>query len=411
MVNAGYIDYVLNFAAFAHRFKFPLLVLCLDDASVAAISPVFSCVRFDLRTPVAHELTTFGTQPYKRIVFAKLDAMAFVMRVLKSRGTGNQWVGYMDTDIVLLADPQPAIFAAMDAHPEADVFTQCDEGQAVGTGECSNQRACPNGCTGVLVISNTTEAEKAAKIEAALAYTAADMDHFETDQHYLMERLRLLEVPRWTLSRHVLVNGAYAKCDSASRRPGPVPRPVLPASAVLLHFNYLTGSAKEALMRKWGWWARDKVVALLKDRAAERAAASAAAASSSGAAASASAGHSADFSAAASGGSAGSAAMRAGSSADSSAAVGHSSAGCGAGVAAAGGAGSSRASAGDSAGSSDAGPSKDSEEGTARGVTQQLGLRGDKFLTHRTRSRSRSRSRSPRKGKDSRDRGSSRDRD
>jgi len=179
-------------------------------------------------------LTTWDTIDYKRIVFAKLDAIQYTMDEYK-----DSPIGYIDTDIIVFKDPTPIMLEAMKQNPEHTVFSQCDE-SIENTPECTSRTKCPNLCSGVIVFKPA--------LSSMFRYSEKDIMSFYTDQHFLCSLFNKLNVKYLTISKNIFLNGSHPGVRMDKK---PL---VIPKTAALLHYNYMIGSDKESNMRRNGMW-------------------------------------------------------------------------------------------------------------------------------------------------------------
>jgi hypothetical protein len=177
------------------------------------------------------DLKVWGEAEYKKIVFAKLDAIRYTL--LETHDLGVEAVGYIDTDIFLFSDPTPLFISEMCQYPDINIFCQCDEEQI----DCSNRFGCPSFCSGVFVVRN--------KVHGLFEYTENDIDTFSGDQAFLVNRCKEMHLPYRTMPNSIMPNGSYYCLDEKID---------FPPSTCLIHFNYLVGTRKELLMRHQGLW-------------------------------------------------------------------------------------------------------------------------------------------------------------
>ena len=237
LINYGYVNYTLNFieSMKRHDCVFPFIVYCMDQESMNALSKIpnvlcLSALPF-IRCMMNKNMTSWNTIDYKRIVFSKLDAIKYSLELFKTSS-----IGYIDTDIVLFKDPTSTMLSALAEFPEARVISQCDENCL----NCTNRRRCPNICTGVIVFRQGIESIRLCR------YTEKDIQTNYTDQHCLLKSLNNLNIKYITISKHVFINGAIP-----GLKDGKID---LPNSAVLLHFNYMSGNLKEYYMNANKMW-------------------------------------------------------------------------------------------------------------------------------------------------------------
>ena len=241
LINQGYIRYTQNFLESMKRnaCSFPLIVYCLDQETIQALKgyPNVTCLSANpfMRSQMNKGLTTWNTIDYKRIVFSKLDAIKYTLDLPQYKSYS---VGYIDTDIILFKDPTPIMTKALQENPEAIVISQCDEEKI----QCSNQRKCPNICSGVIVFRQSFITK------SLLNYSEQDIIIHLTDQHFLCSQFKTLNVSYMTIDKNIFINGSF---------PGVRPDGktlIIPSEAVLLHYNYMIGSQKEQSMKRNSMW-------------------------------------------------------------------------------------------------------------------------------------------------------------
>ena len=130
LINNGYVNYAKNFMESMKKANvcFKLIIYCTDDDAMSALSGYAECVckRVDfLKHSVDKDMKCWGDIEYKRIVFAKLDAILYTLKATYEAGVKG--VGYIDTDIFVFKDPSEIMLDAMNNNPEIDIFSQCDE--------------------------------------------------------------------------------------------------------------------------------------------------------------------------------------------------------------------------------------------------------------------------------------------
>jgi len=236
LINRGYLDYTRNFLRSARRSAVPirLIVYCTDEESLRELEGEDGCVALPadfLDAQYARDLREWSDREYKRIVFAKLDAIAHTMR---SSDDPDRLIAYIDTDIVLFSDPTPHVLDRF--APDVQVVHQCDEQDL-----CSNADECPYLCSGCIAFRNDP------KLLECLAYSDTDIDHFPSDQHFLRASFRKAGVRRRSLDKILFPNGAsYIRHFEAL------------GEACLLHFNYMVGDEKKARMQVMRLWYLDE---------------------------------------------------------------------------------------------------------------------------------------------------------
>ena len=241
LINHGYADYTKNFLVAMDKagISMKLVVYCTDKESMEAIRPLKNCICLDakpfLKYDLPGDLKEWANTDYKRITFAKLDAIYHTLKI--TRQAGFQSVGFIDTDIILLKDPTPIFLDRMQKNKRISVFSQCDENRET----CTNPAACPTLCTGVIVFRNIRENYR------LFLYTEEDIATYMCDQHFLLHNLRKHSMVCMTLEKNVLLNGSWPGVKTET----PL---VLPKSAALIHFNWMVGHEKMANMKRLGMW-------------------------------------------------------------------------------------------------------------------------------------------------------------
>jgi hypothetical protein len=237
LANSGYGEYVKNFTQSMERAHvgFRLVVFCIDPelAVMLGENPHVICVdaRPFLPTSLSSELSTWGKSNYIRITFGKIDVMRIACEL------GAPYVGYIDTDLVLLHDPSLTALGAFDADSAVQVVAQCGEGRY-----CTVPKLCPELCSGVIVFRNSEG------LRAHLQYTNDDVEANPSgDQVYLTAVFKREGVCTRTIHKDVWVHGGpYGPIYDST-----VP---LPAGAELYHFNFLAGDSKKEAMKRMNMW-------------------------------------------------------------------------------------------------------------------------------------------------------------
>jgi hypothetical protein len=249
LINGGYIHYTKNFlkSMEAAKVTFTLIIFCLDDHAFAELkdNPFCICIMVNfLSINLPTDMKKWGDIDYKKIVFAKLDAIAYTLK--STYNLGVKAVGYIDTDILLFSDPTPIILNELQLYPDTPIVCQCDE-QLI---ECSDRNKCGYICSGVIVIRNIKE------YYHLFNYEQSDMYEFHADQDFLLKKLTTLSIKYRTIEKYSMRNGGYynAKYGKDSLFKHTLP---LDPLVCLIHFNYISGDDKEASMRKQGLWLLD----------------------------------------------------------------------------------------------------------------------------------------------------------
>ena len=242
LINKGYIDFTKNFIKSIERsnIAFKFILFCIDDESfdtfnTNAFGASCVCMKANfLQQELPSEFHVFGELNYKKIVFAKLDAIAYTLN--NTLNLGVKWVGFIDTDIVLFSDPTNVMIRAINEDPDVSIFCSCDEDTLC----CRNIRNCGNICSGMIVFKNQPV------LYHFFQYTAIDVDTFYGDQDFLLQKLQSSNVIIQTIDKTIFANGSY---------PGLKDRPVdLPEQMCSLHFNYMVGLDKVHYMKLQNMW-------------------------------------------------------------------------------------------------------------------------------------------------------------
>ena len=235
LINKGYVEYTKNFLKSMEKSgcTFKLIVYCLDTQTMNELKDYQNCecIMFDMKKSISTEMATWATKEYKKIVFAKLDAMQQTMQKYP-----NKPVGYIDTDIVLITDPTPIILDKMQKHQDIDVFAQCDE----STRKCTDHSNCPYICSGVMVFRKPLN-------YSIFNYTDEDMKKFNGDQDLLLYKFNNNGIKTLTIDKNIFLNGSYKGIQSGHTVE-------LPKEACLVHFNWMIGDQKVKRMKEQNMW-------------------------------------------------------------------------------------------------------------------------------------------------------------
>jgi len=241
IINHGYIEYTKNFLISMDLLKinFKLIVYCIDDASYEELKSHNNCICIKadfLKYNLPSDLKVWMNIDYKRITFAKLDAILYTLKNTYDLGIEN--VGYIDTDIVLFSDPTQKILDIMNENKNINIFAQCDEGYFK---QCTNPLNCRNMCSGVIVFRNNKE------LYNIFNYEDKDVFAHLGDQSYLQSVLNNRKIPFLTMPRNMFPNGSYY-CDLKNKEIE------FEESNILIHFNYMVGHEKKQSMKLQRLW-------------------------------------------------------------------------------------------------------------------------------------------------------------
>lgn len=238
VTSDGYKYYTWNLYKMLQEKKVPwkLCILCLDRESndffnrIAQIPSrlfLLSGQRIPHKDPVH-----FGSTSFKRMNRMKLKAL----QELSQRPELDRLI-FIDSDIAVFRDPFSYFQDILETHP---LVFQCDE-KLEDSFACSNSSACANPCTGVIgmKLTETTRPiyKELYKVESEPWSQAL------TDQDYIANRLKQLEIPYQTLSRELFPNGIFLQKNRYKE-----------SDPYLLHFNYIVGKAKQKTMIEKECW-------------------------------------------------------------------------------------------------------------------------------------------------------------
>lgn len=251
MANEGFLPYALHFLknlellGLGHG-VFPLIVACFDVFTVRKLSGMWPHLVYigpndtTIKEAVHTNLLSYGSKPYKRLMFAKLDILSAALQHVRAAGIPT--LGYIDFDVTMTKDIRPLIAAELDLYPTYPLVTQCDETQP---GPCMNTHRCPHMCGGLLLLRSSA----ADVLTPLMQYTPESMDAWpHTDQEFFEEALNKAGVQRGSLNRTLFPNGAAAHVNDEDHTIDEL------NETALVHFNYLIGDRKLHVMRKWKAW-------------------------------------------------------------------------------------------------------------------------------------------------------------
>lgn len=243
MINNGYVEYTKNFlkAMDVYGSACTILIYCLDAESLAALSTERHCIALDasvfLKKKYTSSLSIWATYSYKEMMFAKLDAMKFTIQ--HARSLGIPFVGYLDTDIILLSNPTADATSCMNEHPSVQVVALCDE----PTPACTNQSACKNLCAGTMVF------RVKGLNDSMFEYTSRNIDTMHSDQELLVKNFKDMNIVTRSIKKPIWMNGAYPGVKGGTKM-------TVPSGTNLIHFNYIVDRnyAKREAMKVHGMW-------------------------------------------------------------------------------------------------------------------------------------------------------------
>jgi hypothetical protein len=238
VTSDGYKYYTWNLYKMLQSLKLPwkLCILCLDRESndfFTRIAQIPSRLYLMPGERVFHkDPVRFGTPPFKRMNRMKLKALQEL-----SQRSDTDTLLFLDSDIAVFQDPLPAVKEALETEP---LLFQCDEKQE-NSFECSDQHKCSNPCTGVIAM-HLTETTKPT-LKQLYKVEAEPWDKALTDQDYIYERMKSLQIPYATLKRADFPNGIFLANNRYKE-----------GNPYLVHFNYIIGNMKQRFMKEKECW-------------------------------------------------------------------------------------------------------------------------------------------------------------
>jgi Nucleotide-diphospho-sugar transferase len=248
LINAGYVDYTRNFLksmdVHGRRAAFPLIVYCIDETSMDELQDVPHCIAFDasifLRGSYSPTLALWEQPTYNAIVYAKLDAIQFTIRLARSL-TNVKAVGYMDTDIVLFSNPNTLLHRLLET-TDAHVISSCDENKLI----CYDPQHCQHMCSGTMLFRLKGFPEE------LFYYSNQTLKAYTGNQTYLMKQFKAYALRTLTVDKQVFLHGTYPGLQSGT----PIQ---VPETAALIHFNYMIDRnyRKRECMKEQAMWYLD----------------------------------------------------------------------------------------------------------------------------------------------------------
>lgn len=238
VTSDGYKYYTWNLYKMLQSLKVPwkLCILCLDKEShdfMTRIAQIPSRLYSMPGQHIAHkEPVRFGSTPFKRMNRMKLKALQEL-----SQRSEIETLIFMDSDIAVFQDFVPALQECLQTNR---LLFQCDE-NIEGSYECSNITACKNPCTGVIAMSLNEETRPTFKELYKIDLMAWDC--CMTDQDYIANRLKTLNLPYTTLARDKFPNGIFLSKNRYKE-----------TNPFLVHFNYIVGKMKQRIMIEKECW-------------------------------------------------------------------------------------------------------------------------------------------------------------
>jgi hypothetical protein len=238
VTSDGYKYYTWNLYKMLQTLKVPwkLCILCLDRESndfFNRIAQIPSRLYLMPGDRVVHkDPVRFGTPPFKRMNRMKIKAL----QELSQRGDIDRLL-FIDSDIAVFKDFVPYFTDALQTDP---LLFQCDE-SINGSFRCSNTSNCTNPCTGV--IGMLLNSETRPKFKDLFKIQSETWSVAMTDQDYIANRLKELQISYATLPRTEFPNGIFL-ANNKYRETDPY----------LVHFNYIVGKMKQRIMIEKECW-------------------------------------------------------------------------------------------------------------------------------------------------------------
>lgn len=220
-----------------------LCIICLDKDCYRFFKTIANipCILFPSTAATVQGLSTkvaqHGTGDFYRITRQKLIAVHSIFQM-----KDIQQVLYLDGDIVLFRDPWPVLETYLSK--ENPLWFQCDEHNPEFA--CANPSSgCRNACTGVIACDLTNDSGRHSILTVFALNEQLYKDcHENNDQEYIQKQLTTFQMPFSTLPRPLFPNGLFLRDDAWKSLSEPV----------LLHFNFLVGTAKERVLKAKGFW-------------------------------------------------------------------------------------------------------------------------------------------------------------
>lgn len=238
LINEAYIELTKNFLESMKRSNciFVLIVYYVDKSVKEELKSYDNCLCLDAQPFLKSSLISgpckWMDYEYKKICFAKLDAILYTRQLLRTMNV--KYVGYIDTDIVLFYDPTPIALHYIEKSING-IVAQCDEKGF----ECTSTNSCKNLCAGVIVFPTDKS------FDFLFAYKTSDIIECSSDQEFLNNSFKKYKIPFMTIPKHIWMNGAFSNAWNL-----PVEK-----DSCLLHFNYMVGNnAKIMKMKQMNLW-------------------------------------------------------------------------------------------------------------------------------------------------------------
>jgi len=246
MINHGYINFTKNFLESMKIFKakFKLIIYCIDQETINELNEYDNCIcinadKFLKYNNLSSKLQSWSEIDYKKITFSKLDCILYTLKLLSNMDITS--VGYIDTDIIVLADPTNIILKVMEENKNIKIFAQCDEQyNHCPSGLCNNKYNCCNICSGIIIFRNVSD------IYHIFEYDETDILKFTSDQDFIRHKVFKHKIPNMSLDKNVFLNGTYPGLKNKDIK--------FPITTSLIHFNYISGNNKEQKMKDTKCW-------------------------------------------------------------------------------------------------------------------------------------------------------------
>lgn len=245
VTSDGYKYYTWNLYKMIQALKLPwkLCILCLDKESndfFNRIAMIPSRLYLMPGERVVHkDPVRFGTQSFKRMNRMKIKAL----QELSQRPEIDRLI-FIDSDIAIFKDFVPYLTDLLQSEP---LLFQCDESinESKDRGSesfaCSNTTNCSNPCTGVIAMLLNTETRP--KFKELYKIDSESWSVAMTDQDYITNRLKSLNLSYTTLARDEFPNGIFLANNRYKE-----------GNPYLVHFNYIVGKMKQRIMIEKDCW-------------------------------------------------------------------------------------------------------------------------------------------------------------
>ena len=236
MTTNGYKTYTLNLVSWLRdvaKVPWKLCVICCDRESWDFFRREgVPCVLYSEKMEGGQtSLSVFGSASFARLNAKKLAILDWVEQNADELGIRKSL--YLDGDIVVAADPWPTLHEIA-KEKNCSLLFQCDCNHAE-----EHDTECKCICSGCIYRNHEGGRPLSLYKFDAEQWKAAEYQ----DQPYIANRLKLLDLPFYTLPRPLFGNGGWQKGGAWKEKPW-----------ILLHYNYRVGNSKKSAMVSAGHW-------------------------------------------------------------------------------------------------------------------------------------------------------------